>query len=102
MSVADGDRRTRTILAAGGILLCTLLCHLDAVAAEPAPSAAVRDTADARCRELRNFAAPGLRIDDVRLLPVGAVTGRVPGEAVALPEHCLFQGTLEPRTGPDG
>jgi len=44
-----------------------------------------------------------LRIDAVKWVAPGPATLPSPGGAqVDLPAHCLFQGTIEPRTGPQG
>jgi tannase/feruloyl esterase len=101
MSVADGDRHTPGILRTCGVLLWSLLCHGHAIAAEPG-SVAAPDTPEARCRDLGNFALPGLRIDAVKWVPAGPASTSSPGGTMVLPAHCLFQGTLEPRTGPGG
>src|SRR5581483_4414961 len=88
-------------------LLWSVFSALLAEAAAPAdgaPSSAASALQE-RCRDLRNFALPGLRVDAVRAVPAGAMPAPTPSNAAAgivLPAHCLFQGTLGPRTGPDG
>jgi hypothetical protein len=73
--------------------------------AATAPHAA--DQWESRCEALHSFAWPGLVIVQASLVPAGPV-GPPPDEAPApapgtmLPEHCLFIGTLNPRTGADG
>ena len=59
--------------------------------------------AERRCRNLGSFVLPGLRIDAVHSVAAGAAPTPLPGgRELTLPAHCLFQGTLGPRTGPDG
>jgi feruloyl esterase len=85
-----------------------LIAPLDAIASVDAAAseqvATPTATApEARCRDLRSFQVPGLRIDEVQTVPSGAAP--LPGPAagkIELPAHCLFQGTLAPRTGADG
>lgn len=78
---------------AGAVLLCWSVIG-NVIASAQAPSAPT-SALEGRCLDLRSFALPGLRIDDVRSVPAGVAP-------VALPAHCLFQATLGPRTGPDG
>ncbi|HUN75994.1 MAG TPA: tannase/feruloyl esterase family alpha/beta hydrolase [Steroidobacteraceae bacterium] len=70
------------------------------------PTASVAE----RCASLREPALLGLHVEEARLVPAGP-PAQVPGPSpiaapgprnVSLPEHCLFRGTLWPRTGPDG
>jgi feruloyl esterase len=86
----------------GGVLLWSLLCQGNAVAEEPAASITVADASEARCEELRSFALPGLRIDELKVVPAGTAPAPPPGGQIDLPAHCLFQGTLDPRSGADG
>lgn len=63
--------------------------------------------AAARCEALRSMDLPGLVVKEARIIPTGPV-GPPPDEAPApapgtiIPEHCLFRGTLNPRSGPKG
>jgi hypothetical protein len=82
------------------LILACLVLQVGIVRAQ-AP-VAVTDGAEARCGELRKLALSGLRVDDVRLVPAGPASVPAGAEPVDLPAHCLFQGTFEPRTGPQG
>lgn len=94
-------------LSAGATLLCWSVIGNVIVSAQtpsaPSPSASAPEQ---RCLDLRSFALPGLRIDDVRSVPAGVPAAATPTPAppvqVTLPAHCLFQATLGPRTAPDG
>jgi len=61
----------------------------------------------AQCESLKSIALPGLVVTEAKIVPAGPV-GPPPDEAPApapgtmLPEHCLFRGKLNPRTGPHG
>ena len=61
----------------------------------------------AQCESLKSLAIPGLVVTETEIVPAGPV-GPPPDEAPApapgtmLPEHCLFRGKLNPRTGPHG
>ncbi|HEY6925333.1 MAG TPA: tannase/feruloyl esterase family alpha/beta hydrolase [Steroidobacteraceae bacterium] len=93
-------------VAAGTTFLCwSVIC--DVIASEQAPPvpSASASALEQRCLDLRSFALPPLRIDDVRSVPAGvpeAPTPVPPAAEVALPAHCLFRATLGPRTTPDG
>jgi len=74
--------------------------------APPAPTASDSE----RCASLRDPALLGLQVEEARLVPAGP-PAQVPGQPasgaqgqpnISLPEHCLFRGTLWPRTGPNG
>jgi hypothetical protein len=82
------------------LILACLVLQVGMVRAQ-AP-VTVTDGAEARCGELRKLALSGLRVDDVRLVPAGPASVPAGAEPVDLPAHCLFQGTFEPRTGPQG
>ena len=57
----------------------------------------------ARCAALRAPLIQGLAVESAALVPAGAVkTGAAAGVSVDLPAHCLFRGTLAPRTGAAG
>jgi hypothetical protein len=91
----------RVVLGAA-ILTWNVIASLNATAAEPATVVPV-SASEERCRDLQSFVLPGLRIDVVRAVPAGVTPMPGPAaSAVALPAHCLFQGTLAPRTGSDG
>jgi Tannase and feruloyl esterase len=70
-------------------------------------AAAAPDSWAARCSALGTFVWPELRIEEARVIPRGPARP-LPGEApplapgALLPEHCLFIGTLRPRTGAQG
>jgi hypothetical protein len=64
-----------------------------ALAADPA----------ARCAALQAPLIQGLVVETAALVPAGAVkTSAEAGASVELPAHCLFRGTLAPRTGAAG
>src|SRR3569833_3002256 len=88
------------LLALSSAILACLMLHGGVVQAQ-APVAGSEGAA-ARCGELRKLTLSGLRIDDVRLVPAGPVSVPSAADPVDLPAHCLFQGTFEPRTGPQG
>jgi feruloyl esterase len=95
------------VAARAAFLVWSVFGALLAVAAAPSDAApsSPASAPEERCRDLRNFALPGLRIDAVRAVPAGATSAPTPGhtaDEVVLPAHCLFQGTLGPRTGADG
>lgn len=91
----------RYTLAAGATLLCSFL-HTQTVAAPPQTSATLAATPESRCLDLRQFSLAGLRVDDVQIMPAGPATTSLPGAPADLPAHCLFRGTLDPRTGAQG
>ena len=84
----------RSFLAVLGATVCALAL---------APAAHAQDgTADA-CRTLMSLASPSLHIDKAELTPAGPMKAAFQaGPAVALPEHCLVRGMLNPRTGVGG
>ena len=92
MTGMKGQRGRVRSIAAGGLLLWALALHVGAATAQGAPSVTITEGAEARCGDLKNLALPGLRVDEVKLVPAGS----------DLPAHCLFQGTFEPRNGPPG
>lgn len=57
----------------------------------------------ARCAALQRPVIAGLVVETTALIPAGTVrTGPQAASEVALPAHCLFRGTLGPRTGAAG
>ena len=68
------------------------------VAAPPAVAAAALQ----RCVALGDFQFPGLIVQETTLVAAGPAAGSGSPAAIELPAHCLFRGTLNPRTGPGG
>jgi len=59
------------------------------------------------CAALAGLAAPGFVVEKAAIIPAGPApaedgSGVVDGLGAPLPEHCLVQGMLNPRTGADG
>src|SRR2546422_380396 len=83
------------------------VCRLSLCAAvlmfgrEQAPAATLGSAA---CARLKSLAEPDFIVREAALVPAGPVPGlKVAEEApTTLPEHCLFRGTLSPRTGAHG
>src|SRR5665213_1313488 len=79
-----------------------LIASLMLVGMAECVTAAPADPA-ARCAALQTPALPGLVIETAALIAAETVkTGPQAGSEVALPTHCLFRGTLNPRTGAAG
>jgi hypothetical protein len=62
---------------------------------------------EARCNALRSSSLPGLVVKEAHIVPAGPVApppdaAPAPAPGTMIPEHCLFRGTLNPRTGPNG
>jgi feruloyl esterase len=56
-----------------------------------------------RCAALQTPQVQGLVVEQAAVVPAGRVkVGNEPGAEVELPTHCLFRGTLSPRTGAQG
>jgi pimeloyl-ACP methyl ester carboxylesterase len=90
------------IIASTFVLCWSTVCCQHACAAEQSGSAPA-SAPEERCRDLRTFALPGLQVEEARLVPEGAASVPPPGVGqVALPAHCLFQGTLGRRIGAEG
>ncbi|HTY51464.1 MAG TPA: tannase/feruloyl esterase family alpha/beta hydrolase, partial [Steroidobacteraceae bacterium] len=67
-----------------------------AAAAAPAPFSE-------RCAALRTAGIAGLKVEQASMVAAGKVKPAAgPGAELDLPAHCLFRGTLDPRTGPQG
>lgn len=61
----------------------------------------------AQCESLKSLPIPGLVVTEARIVPAGPVGpspegASAPAPDTMLPEHCLFRGKLNPRTGPHG
>ena len=92
--------------------LATLLaCTSTARASDPPASRSDSSSAPAspavRCNALSSFEWPGLTIDEARLIPEGKVepppdTAPSPAPSTIVPEHCLFRGMMDRRTGAQG
>ena len=59
------------------------------------------------CAALAGLAAPGFVVEKAAIIPAGPApaedgSGAVNAGGEPLPEHCLVQGILNPRTGVDG
>jgi hypothetical protein len=85
-----------------------LICGMMA-AALPIPTTfgADRIAKTSNCAALAGLAAPGFVIERATIIPAGPApaedgSGVVDGSGAPLPEHCLVQGMLNPRTGADG
>ena len=85
------------------ISLLSIGCAAYVCAGADAPSTSnppLHDSAT-RCQALKEWAFSGLVPETAELVRAAPVP--VPGAAtLQLPEHCLYRGTLAPRTGPDG
>jgi len=85
-----------------------LLCAMMAAALPLATTFGADKTAKAsNCAALANIAAPGFVVEKAVIIPAGPApaedgSGAVDGSGAPLPEHCLVQGMLNPRTGADG
>jgi feruloyl esterase len=85
-----------------------LLCAMMAAALPLATTFGADKTAKAsNCAALANLAAPGFVVEKAVIIPAGPApaedgSGAVDGLGAPLPEHCLVQGMLNPRTGADG
>lgn len=67
--------------------------------ASQAINAATADPAG-RCVALRQFWIQGLTVESASLMPAGMVKTAANSSAdIALPAHCLYRATLDPRTG---
>jgi hypothetical protein len=61
----------------------------------------------AQCDSLKSFSLPGLVVTEVKLVPAGPVEAPpdeapAPAPGTQVPQHCLFKGKLNPRTGEHG
>jgi len=99
---------TQRILSPAALLAAWVLFPAAPKAAD-SPSASKAPVGE-RCASLREPAVLGLQVEEARLVPAGP-PAQVPGQPrrgadgqrkASLPEHCLFRGTLWPRTGPGG
>jgi hypothetical protein len=54
-----------------------------------------------QCSSLANFAEKGFVVEKAEIVPAGPIPGPG-GKGDPLPEHCLVQGMLNPRTGAKG
>lgn len=72
-----------------------IFSRVQAVAATPGSAA---------CAGLKSLAEPDFIVREAALVPAGPVPGlkAAEEEPAVLPEHCLFRGTLSPRTGAHG
>jgi len=82
----NATRRTR-LLGGAAISLMALAASSGLAAAAP-----VRE-----CSDMQILSEPDAVIEAAELVPAGAAPGNPD-----LPEHCLLQGMIDPRTGADG
>lgn len=79
-----------------------LICVVVLLSGAGKASAAPVDFA-AACAALRTPDISGLIVEEAAIVPAGRVkAGPGPGVELELPAHCLFRGTLGPRTGDQG
>jgi hypothetical protein len=84
------------------------ICGMVAVALPLATGFGADTTAKtSSCAALAGLAAPGFVVEKAAIIPAGPApaedgSGVVDGSGAPLPEHCLVQGILNPRTGADG
>lgn len=75
--------------------------------AQASPAAPVAAPSTAECEGLMQLRSQRLTISNAHLVPAGPLVlrrapGAPPAPPLRLPEHCLVQGVLDPRTGVDG
>ncbi len=64
-------------------------------------SAADNKTNTSSCSDIAKLAGPGFVVEKAEIVPAGPMPGPM-GKGDPLPEHCLIQGMLNPRTGAKG
>ncbi len=99
------DRNYRNTNWPCGRTACRVPRHLIAACALLALWASAANAAD--CAALLQLHSPRLTISTVKLMPAGPLAlprapGAPPAPPLLLPEHCLVQGALDPRTGVEG
>ena len=93
-----------TPLAAACAVLASTACGGDGDSGAPAlpQLSAARSGTLANCTALSAFTFTGTTITSATLVAAGSVTSNADGVPLALPEHCLVRGRMNPRTGIDG